>query len=192
LTLTERGSSTSVAADVRYEGANKATLDADLPLKENTTYKATIKGGSIGVKDLAGNALKQDYNWTFFTTKAPRVAKYTPTQTSGVPRNIRPTATFSANMDPSTITAANIKFQVYNTTMSRWVGVAHSVSYDANESSLTSKTATVIPSSTLAATRKYRVTVTTNVKSSTSVALDQNVTTSGNQPKVWTFTTGST
>jgi Bacterial Ig-like domain len=63
---------------------------------------------------------------------------------------------------------------------------SHTVSYDA-----TSKTATISPGSSLAASKKYRVTVTTNVKSRVGVALDQDANTSGNQPKSWTFTTGS-
>jgi hypothetical protein len=89
-------------------------------------------------------------------------------------------------MNPSTITATNIKFEVYDTKKRAWVSVSRTVSYDA-----TSKTATVIPGSTLAASKQYRVTVTTNVKSSTGVALDQDASTSGNQPRSWTFTTGT-
>jgi hypothetical protein len=60
------------------------------------------------VADLAGNALGENRSWTF-TTAPPSVASYTPTETIGVPRNIRPTATFSTNMNPSTITATNVK-----------------------------------------------------------------------------------
>jgi Bacterial Ig-like domain len=89
-------------------------------------------------------------------------------------------------MNPFTITATNIKFEVYNSKMSRWDSVAHTVSYDA-----TSKTATVTPGSSLAASKKYRVTITTNVQSVGGLALDQDANTSGNQPKSWTFTTGS-
>jgi hypothetical protein len=156
-------------------------------LDANTKYTVKIKGGTNGVKDLAGNALGQDYSWTFTTVNVPpSVVSYTPTQTSSVPRNIRPTATFSTNMDPSTITATNIKFEVYDTKRSRWISVTHTVSYDAP-----GKTATVIPGSTLAVSKDYRVTVTTNVKSSTGVALDQDANTSGSQPMRWRFTTGS-
>jgi hypothetical protein len=36
-------------------------------LEPNTTYKATIKGGSTGAKDLAGNSLQQEYSWSFTT-----------------------------------------------------------------------------------------------------------------------------
>jgi Tol biopolymer transport system component len=184
-TLTKQGSSGSVV--LGSPGYNSITHEATFypasNLEANTTYTATIKGGDTGVKDLAGNALERDYSWTF-TTGPPTVESYTPTQTTGVPRNTKPTATFFTDMKASTITASNIQLQVYNKLKKRWVNVAHAVSYDEPR-----RTATVTPSSTLAASRKYRVTVTTNVQSSTGIALDQNATTSGNQPKVWTFTT---
>ena len=89
-------------------------------------------------------------------------------------------------MDKSTIIDTNIKFEVCNKKKKKWISVAHTVSYDAG-----SRIATVTPGSTLAASKKYRVTVTTNVKSSTGVALDQDGKTSGNQPKTWSFITGS-
>jgi hypothetical protein len=54
------------------------------------------------------------------------------------------------------------------------------------------RTVTVTPGSRLGASKKYRVTVTTGVKSNAGVALDQDASTPGNQPKKWTFTTGST
>lgn len=281
-TLKEQASSTSVAATVGYNTATKmATLDPSSNLAPNTTYTATIKSGSSGVKDLAGNALQQDYSWTFTTTTAsppettitsgpsgtvnstsatfefsssvsnssfkckvsggvfgdgiwstcqvpwnigplpdgfytfevyaidpagtpdptpasqswtvdttapapPTVVRYTPALTTGVSRKTRPTATFSTDMDPSTLTASAIKLQVYNKTKKKWISVAHTVSYDA-----TSTRAKITPDAILAASKKYRVTITTTVKSSTGIALDQDATTSGNQPKKWTFTTKS-
>ena len=61
--------SSAVAATVSYDPTTKkATLDPSSDLEANTTYAATITGGSTGVKDLAGNALEQDYSWTFTTT----------------------------------------------------------------------------------------------------------------------------
>jgi Bacterial Ig-like domain len=184
--LTKQGSSIPVEATVGYDSTTKkATLDPRSDLASTATYTATIVSGSNGVKDLAGNSLGQNRSWTF-TTAPPSVARYTPTEITSVPRNIRPTATFSTNMDPSTITTTNIKFKVYDTNTRAWVSVSHSVSYYA-----TSKTVTVSPGSTLAASKQYRVTVTTNVKSSTGVSLDQDINTSGNQPKSWTFTTGT-
>ena len=74
-TLTKQGSSTPVSARVEYLSNPKALLTPSSVLEPNTTYTATVKGGPGGVKDLAGNALAQDYSWTFTTappdTQAP-------------------------------------------------------------------------------------------------------------------------
>jgi Bacterial Ig-like domain len=192
-TLRKQNSSTTGAATVNYDpNTSKATLDHDSDLAPNTTYMATVKGGPSGAKDAAGNALQQDYSWTFTTAPLPpppppTVTDYTPTQTTGVPRSVRPTATFSTNMDGTTITATSIKLQAYNRTTKEWASVAHTVSYD-----VATRTVTVTPGSRLCASKKYRVTVTTGVKGNAGVALDQDASTPGNQSKKWTFTTGST
>jgi hypothetical protein len=169
-TLRKQYSSTTVSYD---PNTSKATLDPGSDLAPNTSYRATVKGGSSGAKDAAGNALQQDYNWTFTTAPLPpppppTVTDYTPTQTTGVPRSIRPTATFSTNMDGTTITATSIKLQAYNGTTKKWTSVAHTVSHD-----VATRTVTVTPGSRLGASKKYRVTVTTGVKSNAGVALDQ-------------------
>ena len=77
-TLTKQDSSTQVEATVGYETYNPtygvASLYPNSELAPNTTYTATMKGGASGAKDLAGNALEQDYSWTFITvndTTAP-------------------------------------------------------------------------------------------------------------------------
>ena len=57
-TLTKQGSSQAVGAQVAYdEATKKATLDPTSDLDPGTSYTATIKGGTSGVKDLAGNPL---------------------------------------------------------------------------------------------------------------------------------------
>jgi hypothetical protein len=67
-TLTKQGSSTPLSARVEnFSTMKKVLLTPSSVLEANTTYKATIKGGSTGAKDLAGNALAQDYTWTFTT-----------------------------------------------------------------------------------------------------------------------------
>jgi hypothetical protein len=73
-TLTKQSDTTPAAATVTYDpAANKAILDPDADLDSGTTYTATLKGGSNGVKDLAGNALAADKTWSF-TTKAATLA----------------------------------------------------------------------------------------------------------------------
>jgi Ca2+-binding RTX toxin-like protein len=60
---------TTVSASVSYDPATKkATLDPAAPLDPQSTYTATIKGGTDGVKDSAGNALANDKIWSFTTT----------------------------------------------------------------------------------------------------------------------------
>ena len=51
-----------------------STLIPASPLAPGTTYRATVKGGAAGVRDLAGNVMAADYSWTFTTagTAPPR------------------------------------------------------------------------------------------------------------------------
>jgi alpha-tubulin suppressor-like RCC1 family protein len=150
----------------------------------STPVQVAGVSGASAIAAGDGHSLAVVADTTVPTT--PSVTSHTPTQTTGVPRNTKPTATFSKEMNETTINATNIKFQVYNKKKKKWISVARTVSYDS-----TSKTATVTPGSTLLASKKYRVTVTTNVKDTSGTALDQNSTTSGNQPATWTFTTGT-
>ncbi len=70
LTATTPGA-TPLQAAVTYNSRDRvATLDPGADLKAGVTCTATIKGGSAGVKDAAGNALAADRTWTF-TTAAP-------------------------------------------------------------------------------------------------------------------------
>ena len=60
---------TLVAATVSYSTTtNKATLNPTEALQAGTNYTAEIKGGTNGVKDLAGNPLTTDEVWSFTTT----------------------------------------------------------------------------------------------------------------------------
>ncbi len=59
-----------VAATVSYNAATfQATLDPTGPLANATSYTATLRGGAVDprVKDLVGNALANNYIWTFTT-----------------------------------------------------------------------------------------------------------------------------
>src|SRR5215212_2099962 len=67
-TLTKQGATTPVAATVSYDAtAKKAVLDPSTDLQAGSTYTATVKGGTGGVKDLAGNPLASDKVWSFTT-----------------------------------------------------------------------------------------------------------------------------
>jgi hypothetical protein len=57
-----------VPSTVTYTAATgSATLQPASGLSVSTTYTATIAGGAAGVKDLAGNALAANVNWSFAT-----------------------------------------------------------------------------------------------------------------------------
>jgi hypothetical protein len=59
-------------------------LAPSAPLAGSTTYTATLKGGSTGIKDQAGNALAADYSWSF-TTATPGACPCSLWSTSTVP-----------------------------------------------------------------------------------------------------------
>jgi glucose/arabinose dehydrogenase len=63
---------TPVVANVSYDSATRtAILDPSANLEASTTYTATVKGGSAGAKDVAGNALASDVSWSFTTAGGP-------------------------------------------------------------------------------------------------------------------------
>jgi hypothetical protein len=69
-TLRDAGGA-AVAADVAYSAATRtATLTPRARLAYSTAFTATVKGGSDGVADAAGNRLAADRTWSF-TTEAP-------------------------------------------------------------------------------------------------------------------------
>ena len=57
-----------VAASVAYDTASQtATLTPSAALTPSATYTATVVGGAGGVTDVAGNALANDFVWSFTT-----------------------------------------------------------------------------------------------------------------------------
>jgi hypothetical protein len=61
----------AIPASVGYDvGTRTAILSTTAGLLAQTTYTATLTGGSSGVKDLAGNALASDFVWSFTTGAA--------------------------------------------------------------------------------------------------------------------------
>ena len=72
VSLVVQGTTTPLAATVTYDAATRtATLDPTPALAASTAYTVTVRGGSSGVKDLAGVALVADRSWTFTTAAAP-------------------------------------------------------------------------------------------------------------------------
>lgn len=136
-------------------------------------------------KDNAGNTEVDQTLTVKLDRTAPGVDDWGPTG-KGVPRGTNITATFSDKMDPATLTGQTLKL-VNTATGKRVKNVV--VSYDN-----ATKTVTLDPFGTsttlLAKNTKYRVTITTGAMNLAGLALDQNPTKAGNQPKTWTFITG--
>jgi len=107
-TLTKQGSTQPLTAQVSYDAASKkATLNPTADLEAGATYTATIKGGSGGVKDLAGNPLGTNKTWSFTTSASPP-ADTTPPETtidsgpSGTVKQNNATFSFSSSEANST------------------------------------------------------------------------------------------
>ena len=118
-TFTLKAGTTTVAAEVTYT-STVATLNPAADLAAGTMYTATIKGGSGGVKDVAGNALASDKTWTFTTAPAggggtPQTVTLTATAdtyaSSGTPgTNFGASTTLGVDFSP--IEVAYLKFDL--------------------------------------------------------------------------------
>jgi len=154
-----------------YDG-NTSTMSFNptAKLTAGTTYTATIVGT---VKDLTGNALQENYVWTFSTgaTISPMVVSTDPVNNAtGVVLNKTVTATFNQAMDPLSLTAATF------TVKQGVTAVPGTVSY-------TGTTAYFKPTSVLVANTVYTGTVSTGAKSTGGTNMAANY--------VWNFTTGT-
>jgi methionine-rich copper-binding protein CopC len=142
-----------------------------IPLIPNTTYTATI---SKTVKNPQGIAITSDFVWSFTTAApdaivAPLVISTDPTSNAvnvGFDKVIK--ANFSQTMDPATINGATFLLKQGNTV------IPGTVTYSGTTASFT-------PSSPLSSGLVYTATITTGVKSSAGVALENNY--------AWNFTT---
>jgi hypothetical protein len=162
-----------------YSAETSGTLDS-LPEGAHTFY--------VKAKDESGNEEGGPAEQSFIVdARSPKVDTTSPAPgETNVPRLGNITATFSEPMKQSKITTTTIKMKVGK----KAVPVALSLRDDG-------KTAMIDPypadaSRALAPSKKYKVTITTGAQDLSGRALDQNPALSGNQPKTWTFTTGST
>jgi hypothetical protein len=141
-------------------------------LTANTPYTATI---TTGAKDYAGNALADDYTWSFQTGEvvdetAPTVSSTIPIiASSGIAINSAITAIFSEAMNPLSVT--KLTFKLYQGSKA----VPGTVSY-----SLVS--AVFVPEKKLDFDTVYTATITTGVKDLAGTALAKEYT--------WSWTTG--
>jgi uncharacterized repeat protein (TIGR02543 family) len=171
-TFTLKQGTTSVSGFVSYIGTT-ATFAPASNLAPSTVYTATI---TTEAKDLAGNALANNFVWNFTTGAAvvstpPTVSSTDPVNAAtGVPLNQKIAATFSKTMDASTFTTSTFTLTQGTTSVSGFV-------------SYSGTTATFAPASNLAPNTVYTATITTSVKDLAGNALANNY--------VWSFTTGT-
>ena len=158
---------------------NQLTLTPSAVLAGSTVYTATIKGGSSGVKDLAGNALASDYSWTFTTVAVdltpPSVTSVSPLNAAaGVSTGTTVMANFNEAINGSTVTAATVELRNAGNTI-----IPAIITASSNQIVLT-------PSSPLSGSTIYTVTIkggASGVKDLSGNALANDF--------VWTFTTGA-
>jgi hypothetical protein len=146
-----------VPATVAYNPTTRvATLTPSSPLAGNTTYTATVLGGSTDprVKDLAGNALVANNVGSFTTlvpdTTPPLVTAVSPLAgATGVAGTGNLTVTFNEAMDAASISAASFVLRDSANAL-----VPAVVSYNA-----TTRVATLNPTPTLSSAATYTATV---------------------------------
>ncbi len=83
--LKEAATGSLVSVSLTYDpGSRTAILQPAAALKTKTIYTATVKGGTTGVRDLAGNKMPLDVVWSF-TTGAASVGGYTLWSPTAIP-----------------------------------------------------------------------------------------------------------
>lgn len=162
------GSST-LSGSITYSGLT-ASFTPTVNLSPNTTYSIKI---TTAVKDLRGNALQEDYIFTFSTgaTLQPIVISTSPTSNeTGVVLNKVARATFNMPMDATTLNTSTFTLKQGTTTIT---GV---VTYSGNNAFFT-------PSTNLVSNTIYTATITTGAKNLANTPIASNY--------VWSFTTGT-
>ena len=181
-TLAVAGGGAAVPGTVTYDAAsNTAIFVPTVALAASTQFAATV---STAAQSAQGSALAANYVWSFTTglemsASAPFVTSTNPASAAiNVPLNQRISATFSAFMDPATISAPG------TVTVVKTIGgaaVPGSVNYDT-----ASKTAIFTPGVALANNTQYTAAISNAAKD-----LVGNPLIPGGAPNPWSFTTGS-
>jgi hypothetical protein len=166
-TFTLKDGITPVTGTVNYTGT-QATFTPGVALLSGKTYTATI---STGAKNVAGTSLTNNYIWTFSTgaVVVPTVISTDPADLlTNVALNKVISATFSAAMDPLTIT--DLTFIL----MDGMTPVTGVVDYSG-------MVATFTPDAPLEFNKTYTATITTGAKNLAATAIANDY--------VWNFTT---
>lgn len=159
----------AIAGNISTDGAN-ATFTPAQNLIPNTTYSVQI---TTGAKDPRGNALQEDYLFSFSTGAIlrPLVLSTSPTSNeTGVVLNKVVNATFNMPMDPATINLTTFTLKQGTTT------IPGLVTYSGNSAFFT-------PNANLIGNTIYTATLSNGAQNVAGVALASNY--------VWNFTTGA-
>ncbi|WP_293872485.1 Ig-like domain-containing protein [Flavobacterium sp.] len=159
----------AITGNISYSGTS-ATFTPNVNLAPNMTYVGTL---TTAVKDLNGNALQQNYNWSFTTgaTLQPRVIATNPTNNEiNVVLNKVLSASFNMPMNPLTINASTF------TLKQGVISIAGVVTFAGN-------TAYFTPNVNLTANMIYTATITTGASNTAGTPINNNY--------VWNFTTGT-
>lgn len=167
-TFTLKQGNVAVAGVVGYSGTT-ATFKPTNVMSAGTVYTALI---TTGAKDLAGNSIAADKQWSFTTEAAPLINSVSPLSGAiDVVRNTSVSVNFNKSMNASTINATTFTLKQGN------VNVDGSVSYSGT-------TATFTPTNVLAAGTVYTALTTVGVKDLAGNTLAA--------AKQWSFTTKNT
>jgi hypothetical protein len=166
---------TYLPGTVSYDATNHiAVFTPAAPFAPSTRYTATV---ITGLKDLAGNPLTTDFAWCFTTDAIPDGTP--PSVTSTIPANTAPgvavnrkiSATFSEEMNSSTLTSASFTL----TGPPGATPVPGTVTY-------IGRTAVFTPSNSLASNTAYTARITAGAMDLAGIASLANA---------WSFTTGA-
>ena len=162
-------STSPLAGTISYSGTT-ATFTPTSPLAANTTYIGRV---TTDVKDLNGNALQEEYVWTFSTglTLTPMIIATDPdANETGVALNKIVSANFNMPMNSATINSTTFTLKQGTTS------IAGVVNYSGT-------TASFDPTNLLVANTIYTANISTGVTNVAGVAMATNYT--------WNFTTGT-
>ena len=155
-----------VAGTISYSNKTASFTPAN-PLAANVTYTGTI---TTSVKDMMGNAIQENYVWTFSTDATPSVSFTSPfVNEGGVLLNKVLTVQFNMAMNPSTLNETTFIL------MRGTVPVTGAVSYNGTNLIFT-------PAGNLLSETEYTATVTAGAKSLAGMPMAADY--------VWKFSTG--
>ncbi len=179
-TMKESISGTAIPGSITYADVT-AEFKPLAALSANTRYTMTIKGAASGVTDIAGNAMANDYVWSWTTGQS--LDKTAPTVTGtinangavNVPVNTKTGATFSEAISVASLTSTNFSLKETNTGKV----IAGTASYSGVN-------AVFVPQSALALNTSYTGTIKGGANGIKDLAGNAMV-----SDYVWSWTTGS-